>query len=556
MTEPNTPAPPPLGDSARLLAEAAQLEAKSLGHSFVGMEHILLALLADPELAAAAASRGAPDREELRRRLASAGAPRSVASGGDFGLSPQARRLLEGTGGINRSELLERIVGNPRGPLAKLLGRDARVASPEKPADEGRREPKKVEEGRREPKRERAARPDRQTDRPTDRPVRDRAAARPPARPEVERPRPAAAILQPGAPRPRSGRPQYLRLRNLFLLFIPATVVLNLMHANPLLVFIVACIGVIPLAGYMGEATEHLASRTGPAVGGLLNATFGNAAELIIAIVALKAGLLNLVKASITGSILGNLLLIMGLCFIAGGTKQSTLRFNRTSAASAAGMLALAVAGLIFPALFHQLHPEAGAGRELILSEMVAAVLAITYVLSLVFSLKTHRTLFGGEPHPLMGEVWGPLKAIIVLAAATAGVVLQSEILVHATESVTSTMGLSETFLGLIIVPIIGNAAEHGTAVIVARKGQMDLALQIALGSSTQVALLVAPVLVLVGLLIGQRMDLVFSTFEIAAVGLTVVVTTIITLDGESNWFEGAQLLAMYALVAAMAFVV
>jgi Ca2+:H+ antiporter len=329
-----------------------------------------------------------------------------------------------------------------------------------------------------------------------------------------------------------------------------------MMHANPLLLFVIACLGVIPLAGYMGEATEHLASRTGPAVGGLLNATFGNAAELIIAIVALNAGLVNLVKASITGSILGNLLLIMGLCFVAGGTRQATLRFNRVSAGASAGMLALAVVGLVFPALFHNLRPDVGAGRELRLTEAVAVVLAITYLFSLLFSLRTHRSLFSGEPHPMVGEVWGPPKAMLVLALATAGVVVQSEILVHAVQGVTATMGFSETFLGLIIVPIIGNAAEHGTAVLVARKGQMDLALQIALGSSTQIALLVAPVLVLVGIIIGRPMDLVFSTFEVAAVGLTVIVTAIITLDGESNWFEGVQLLAMYALVAAMAFFV
>jgi Ca2+:H+ antiporter len=560
MTEPDAPVPPPLGDAARLLAEAAQLEARSLGHSFVGMEHILLALLADPALAAAAAAKGAPDREELRKRLAAASSPRSVATGGEFGLSPQARRLLEGTTSLNRADLLERIVGNPRGPLAKLLGREketrgaGREAQPEeaggdaKPTDE-RREPRKRpdrreekrEEPRREPRRERQEKLDR------------------PRSPTRERPVIEAPIVKPAPARPPASppaRPKWLTLRNVALLLVPATVVLNAMHANPLLVFVVACLGVIPLAGYMGEATEHLASRTGPAIGGLLNATFGNAAELIIAVVALRAGFVQLVKASITGSILGNLLLIMGLCFVAGGTKQATLRFNRVSAGAAAGMLSLAVAGLIFPALFHHLHPEAGALRELMLSETVAVVLAITYLLSLIFSLKTHKPLFGGEPHPQGGEVWGPLKAIIVLAIATSGVVVQSEILVHATETVTSTMGLSETFLGLIIVPIIGNAAEHATAVVVARKGQMDLALQIALGSSTQVALLVAPVLVLVGLIVGQRMDLVFSTFEIAAVGLTVVVTAILTADGESNWFEGAQLLAMYALVAAMAFFV
>jgi Ca2+:H+ antiporter len=313
---------------------------------------------------------------------------------------------------------------------------------------------------------------------------------------------------------------------------------------------------VIPLAGFMGEATEHLAARSGPGIGGLLNATFGNAAELIIALVALRSGLTELVKASITGSILGNLLLIMGLCFVAGGVSRPTLRFNRVSAGASAGMMALAVVGLVFPALFHSIRPTAGFGRELMLSEAVALVLAITYGFSLLFSLKTHHSLFGGEPHPTTGAVWRPLKAIIVLALATAGVVVQSEILVHAVEAVTSTMGFSETFLGLIIVPIIGNAAEHGTAVLVARKGQMDLAMQIALGSSTQIALLVAPVLVLAGLLLGQPMDLVFTTFEVAAVGLTVIVTAIVTLDGESNWFEGVQLLAMYALVAAMAFFV
>ena len=559
MIEPDAPVPPPLGDAARLLAEAAQLEAKSLGHPFVGMEHILLALLADTALAAAAKEKGSPDREELRRRLATVGAPRSVVTDGEFGLSPQARRLLEGTGSLNRTELLDRIVGNPRGPLAKLLGREtrdtkeARVAGREaqsedrpresRPAEQRREEkrrPEKREDPKREPRRERQEKLDRPPSRTRERPV-------------PEAPVKPVAGRQPASP---PARPKWLTLRNVALLLVPASVLLNSMHANPLLIFVVACLGVIPLAGYMGEATEHLASRTGPAIGGLLNATFGNAAELIIAIVALQAGYVQLVKASITGSILGNLLLIMGLCFVAGGTKQSTLRFNRVSAGASAGMLSLAVAGLIFPALFHQLHPEAGATRELMLSETVAAVLAATYLLSLLFSLKTHRSLFGGEPHPLDGEVWGPLRAIVVLALATAGVVVQSEILVHATEAVTSTMGFSETFLGLIIVPIIGNAAEHATAVVVARKGQMDLALQIALGSSTQVALLVAPVLVLVGLLVGQQMDLVFTTFEIAAVGLTVVVTAIVTLDGESNWFEGAQLLAMYALVAAMAFFV
>ena len=336
-------------------------------------------------------------------------------TGGEFGLSPQARRLLEGTGTFNRAELLERIVGNPRGPLAKLLSREpeSRVARHRGRRSDGSRSGSRsgrtgTEEGARRVEESRRAREPARADRPSGRPPVRPSSDRPVVRPTPDRP----AVVPPSAPRRtgKYGRPVWLTLRNTFLLLVPASVVLNVMHANPLLVFVVACLGVVPLAAYMGEATEHLASRTGPAIGGLLNATFGNAAELIIAIVALKAGLVGLVKASITGSILGNLLLIMGLCFVAGGTRQSTLRFNRTSAGTSAGMLALAVVGLIFPALFHQLHPEAGAGRELMLSEAVAAVLAATYILSLVFSLKTHRVLFGGEPHPLDGRGLGPAQ--------------------------------------------------------------------------------------------------------------------------------------------------
>jgi Ca2+:H+ antiporter len=545
MTDPNAPTPPALGDAARLLAEAAQIEARSLGHPFVGLEHVLLALLADPSLAATAQAKGIPGRDELRRRLSAAPAPRPIAGSGEFGLSPQARRALENAVPFDRVALLERIAGNSKGPLARLLseggpagGRAGGQAGARTSEEVAARSPaKKSQTGQREAKPQRESKPSRQAPEP-------KPPARPPARPSA-----------PGIARP-TVRPWWLSWRTLMLLFVPATIVLNLMHANPLLVFVAACLGVIPLAGFMGEATEHLAARSGPAIGGLLNATFGNAAELIIAIAALRSGFIDLVKASITGSIMGNLLLIMGLCFIAGGAGRPTLRFNRVSAGASAGMMALAVVGLVFPALFHGLRPQAGFPRELMLTEAVALVLAITYGFSLLFSLKTHKNLFGGEPHPTVGEVWSPLKATIVLGAATLGVVVQSEILVHATEGVTATMGLSETFLGLIIVPIIGNAAEHGTAVIVARKGQMDLAMQIALGSSTQVALLVAPLLVLVGLILGKPMDLVFTTFEVAAVGLTVLVTAIITLDGEGNWFEGVQLLAMYALVAAMAFFV
>ncbi len=344
--------------------------------------------------------------------------------------------------------------------------------------------------------------------------------------------------------------------RLLLLLAVPVSVVLGyVLHAPALWVFLTACLGVLPLAGFMGEATEHLAHRTGPTIGGLLNATFGNAAELIIAIVALRAGLVQLVKASITGSILGNLLLILGLALIAGGTKQSELKFNRTSVGMSAGMLALSVVALVFPALFHSVHPEASArASELHMSEAVSVILIATYAFSLLFTLRTHRSLIGGEAHPLEGPVWSARKAVLILALATVAVAVESELLVHAATEATEALGLSTMFLGLIIIPIIGNAAEHAAAVMLSRKGQIDLGLQIAMGSSTQVALLVAPLLVFAGLILGQDMNLVFQPFEVAALGMATVVTAIITLDGRSHWFEGVQLLAVYAMVAVGAF--
>jgi Ca2+:H+ antiporter len=290
-------------------------------------------------------------------------------------------------------------------------------------------------------------------------------------------------------------------------------------------------------------------------IGGLLNATFGNAAELIISVVALQAGLVELVKASITGSILGNLLLILGLSLIAGGLKRSELRFNRTTAGMSSGMLALAVIALVLPALFHALHPESAARvSEIRMSEAVAVILLITYGLSLLFTLRTHRCLFWSESQPPAGPPWTVGRATLILALATVGVAIESELLVHATTEATHALGLTETFLGLIIIPIIGNAAEHATALVVARKDKMDLALQIALGSSTQVALLVAPILVFAGVLLNRNMSLVFTPFEVAALGLATMVTAIITLDGESHWFEGVQLLAVYGMVAVGAF--
>ncbi|HXI22012.1 MAG TPA: calcium/proton exchanger, partial [Gemmatimonadales bacterium] len=371
----------------------------------------------------------------------------------------------------------------------------------------------------------------------------------------------------------RAGRPQsgprvapvhepLLSWRRLPLLAIPASIYVALAGGfHPGFVFILACAAILPLAGYLGEATEHLAARTGPTLGGLLNATFGNAAELIIAIAALQAGLIDLVKASITGSILGNLLLILGLSLVAGGLQRPTIRFNRTTAGIGTGMLCLAVTALVLPALFHHLHAGEALGlAELHLSEAVAVVLALTYGFSLLFSFRTHHRLFGGEPHPPEGRRWSVGRATLVLGLATAGVAVESEILVHAIGQLTAGNGwFSESFLGLIVIPIIGNAAEHAAAVSVARKGKMELALQIAMGSSTQVALLVAPLLVFAGALLGPSpaghyMSLVFRPIEVVAMGLATVLAAIVTLDGESHWFEGVQLLALYLMLAIAVF--
>jgi Ca2+:H+ antiporter len=333
------------------------------------------------------------------------------------------------------------------------------------------------------------------------------------------------------------------------LLALPVSWSLAWFHGPPLAVFLVSGVGVIPLAAEMGAATEALAHRTGPAVGGLLNATFGNAAELILAIVALRAGLLDLVKASLTGSILGNLLLILGLSLVAGGVKRPVLTFNRTAAGMSGAMMLLAVVGLVIPALFAATHLGATRETTMHLSEGVAVVLGATYGAGLLFSLVTHRELFGVGAHG-RGAGGGVGRPVAILAGATVLVALQSEILVHATEQVVVHLGWSEFFLGLMVIPLIGNAAEHATAVVAARKGDTDLALAIALGSSTQVALFVAPLLVLVGVIIGQPMHLVFTSFEIVALGLAALIVTVIALDGESHWFEGAQLLAVYAILA------
>jgi Ca2+:H+ antiporter len=342
---------------------------------------------------------------------------------------------------------------------------------------------------------------------------------------------------------------------NLLLIFVPVAIVLELMHASPVMIFVASCLAIIPLAGLMGKATEHLAETLGEGVGGLLNATFGNAAELIIAIMALREGLYEVVKASITGSIIGNVLLVFGLSALIGGFKFPTQTFNKTAASLGSTMLTLSAIGLVVPALFFyavQGDPNAG---EQELSLEIAVILMLTYILSLVFTLKTHKHLYSGGHGEAADEAmgthgWSRGKSIGVLLGATALVALMSEFLVGAVEATAKSFGMTEIFVGVILVAIIGNAAEHSTAVLMAMKNKMDIAINIAVGSSIQIALFVAPLLVFLSYVVGPRpMDLHFSNFEVLAVALSVGIIALISQDGESNWMEGVQLLAVYAIL-------
>src|SRR5262245_7869542 len=346
--------------------------------------------------------------------------------------------------------------------------------------------------------------------------------------------------------------------------FIPIAIVLEVAHAGAPVIFVCSALGVIPTAALMGRATEELAARSGPGIGGLLNVTFGNAPELIIALFALEAGLHEVVKASIIGSILGNILLVMGAAMLAGGVTggRKSQRFDRTAANVQSLMLFLAVAAMVMPAIFELVEGQGlpGIGQERVvfddtvenLSLAVAIVLVISYGVGLLFSLKTHRDLFNPEgDEENLDEHWPLRRSIAALAIAGIAVGVMSEILVGSIEEASESIGLSEFFIGIIVVAIVGNAAEHWVAVLVAIKNKMTLSVNIAIGSSAQVALFVAPVLVIVAALgLGPGpMPLVFNGFEIAAVVLAVLVAYQVTNEGESNWFEGVQLLALYVIL-------
>jgi len=337
------------------------------------------------------------------------------------------------------------------------------------------------------------------------------------------------------------------------LIFVPATIALEVLQADPLLIFISAGLAIIPLAGLLGRATEHLTTHVGAGIGALLNASLGNAAELIIALVALREGLHDVVKASLTGSILGNILLVLGVSMFAGGMKFERQKFNQTAAGMGASLLLLGAVGLIIPALFHYTASDRGVAIERELSLEIAVVLFIIYVLSLVFSLKTHRHLFAGEAHnasDLGEQPWTRRASIIVLTAVTCLVALMSEMLVGALEPASHKLGLTQVFVGVILVALVGNAAEHSTAVMVALKNKMDLAYGIAVGSSLQIALLVAPLLVFASYLFGTPLDLIFTPFEVAAVSISVLIVGFVAMDGESNWMEGVMLVGVYLMLA------
>jgi Ca2+:H+ antiporter len=345
----------------------------------------------------------------------------------------------------------------------------------------------------------------------------------------------------------------YLRSRalNALLVFLPVLLLLELTHAGAVWLFIVSALAIVPLAGVLGDATEEIAGRMGPAAGGLLSGSLGNATELIIALMALRAGEVDVVKASITGSILGNLLLVFGLSVLVGGLGREKQVFERTHAGVNTSMLMLAVVGLVMPAVFDlviygSLNPNPPLIQKI--SFWTCVVLVATYLASFLFAFKTHKHLFTAEAHHLTQMRRG--TALLLMVASTLLIAWASEVLVGQIDEATESLGMTKFFVGVIVVAVVGNAAEHSAAILAARKDKMDLSLTIAVGSSVQIALLVAPVLLFASHIFGRPMSLVFNGFEIAATILSVLVVSQISTDGETNWFEGVQLLAVYFILA------
>jgi len=333
------------------------------------------------------------------------------------------------------------------------------------------------------------------------------------------------------------------------LLFVPITFIARFLGYGSMTLFILSALAIIPLAKYIGESTEELTVYTGPALGGLLNATFGNATELIIGAFALHAGLIEVVKASITGSILGNLLLVLGTAMIFGGYNRKEQKFNATAARAAGSTLLLAVIALVIPAVFLQTSNTVSSHLVEELSVAISILMIAAYCASLFFSLKTHKHLYEEDVAEIEAK-WSKTKSLTILFVATIAVAFMSEILVGSIEPLIAQFGWTELFIGVVFVAIIGNAAEHVSAITVAIKNKMDLALQVSIGSATQVAMFVAPALVLLSLLFQTHMSLVFNMFELVSIVFSISIVNAIVQDGESNWLEGMQLLVAYVIIA------
>ncbi|MFR8870297.1 calcium/proton exchanger [Paraclostridium sordellii] len=343
-------------------------------------------------------------------------------------------------------------------------------------------------------------------------------------------------------------------LKYLFI-FIPISIIGEFMHLPPTVMFVLAALSIIPLAGLMGEATEEISFYTGPKIGGFLNATFGNATELIISFFALKAGLFDVVKASIAGSVIGNILLVLGASMLFGGLKHKNQTFNKKVIEVSSSMLLFAVIGLCIPAIFtHTIDPKLLNTRYEGLSIVVAIIMFAIYILSLVFSFFTHKDIYSIDHEEEGSAKWSLKKSIIILAIATILIAIESEFLVSGVDSITATLGLSEFFVGIILIPIIGNAAEHSTAIVMAMKNKMDVSVEIAVGSSLQIILFVAPVLIFLSLLF-TPMSIVFNQFELVSLIVSVLIVNRVASDGESNWLEGVQLLSVYLIIAAGFFI-
>jgi Ca2+:H+ antiporter len=329
---------------------------------------------------------------------------------------------------------------------------------------------------------------------------------------------------------------------------------------SPLLVFVLACVAIVPLAGLLGVSTEKLAARVGEGIGGFLNATLGNAAELIIALVALRAGMLDVVKASLVGSIIGNLMLVLGAAFLAGGLKHPVQTFATIGARTQVGMLALAAMAILVPSAFAVAGGGKFAAQSVTFSIVVSVILLAVYALGLVFTLGTHAKLFQGEEEAsaeVHGETWPLAMTIGVMAVVTLLIVWMSEILVGTVEHASKALGLSNLFVGVVVVAVVGNAAEHSTAVLVAMRNRMELAVGIAIGSSTQIALFVAPLLVLLSLVIAPTpLSLAFTGVEVFLVLMATFVASILIVDGKSTWFTGVQLIAVYVVMAITVFAI